>query len=352
MNTMVKRLSNLRWLSLAAAWIAWVLFMLPSPASAGDTLKGVKSRGVLRCGVSEGILGFSLKGDSGDWSGLDADFCRAVAAAVLGDGQKVKFVPLTAPARFPALKSGQIDLLSRNTTWTLGRESNLGTHFAGTLYYDGQSFLVPRSSKARRPEDLAESAICVTRGSTHEVNLADYFHSRGLSFKPILAESVLQAKEALFKGECQAYTADASILAATRLEAPEGVEAYVLMPDRISKEPLGPAVNRGDEQWLTIVKWVLFALIEAEERGITRENVHRIRNSSSDPAVMAFLDQDGRYGNALGIGPNWVVRVIETVGNYGEMFERNLGGGSPLKLERGLNRLWTRGGLMYAPPFR
>jgi general L-amino acid transport system substrate-binding protein len=351
MNTMVTRLSNLRWLSRAIALIAF-LFMLPPLASAGDTLKGVKSRGVLRCGVSEGILGFSLKGDGGDWSGLDADFCRAVAAAVLGDGQKVKFVPLIASARFPALKSHQIDLLSRNTTWTLGRESILGAHFAGTLYYDGQSFLVPRSSKARRPEDLADSTICVVKGSTHEQHLSDFFSTRGLSFAPIVTESVLQAKEALFKGECQAYTADASNLAATRLEAPEGGDAYILMPDRISKEPLGPAVNRGDEQWLTIVKWVLFALIEAEEGGITRENVHAIRSSSSDPAMMAFLDQDGRYAKALGISPNWVVRAIETVGNYGEMFERNLGGGSPLKLERGLNRLWTQGGLMYAPPFR
>jgi len=348
---MVTRLSNLRWLSRAVAWTAF-LFILPSLASAGDTLKGVKSRGVLSCGVSEGILGFSLKGDSGGWSGLDADFCRAVAAAVLGDGQKVKFVPLVASARFPALKSGQIDLLSRNTTWTLGRESILGAHFAGTLYYDGQSFLVPRSSKARRPEDLADAAICVVKGSTHEQHLSDFFSARGLSSAPILTESVLQAKEALFKGECQAYTADASNLAATRLEAPQGGDAYILMPDRISKEPLGPAVNRGDEQWLTIVKWVLFALIEAEERGITRENVHAIRKSASDPAMMAFLDQDGRYAKALGIGPSWVVRAIETVGNYGEMFERNLGGGSPLKLERGLNRLWTQGGLMYAPPFR
>jgi general L-amino acid transport system substrate-binding protein len=348
---MVTRLSNHRWLVRAVAWTAF-LSILPSLASAGDTIKGVKSRGVLRCGVSEGILGFSLKDDSGGCSGLDADFCRAVAAAVLGDGQKVKFVPLVASARFPALKSGQIDLLSRNTTWTLGRESILGTHFAGTLYYDGQSFMVPRSSEARRPEDLAGATICVVKGSTHEQHLSDFFSARGLSFSPIVTESVLQAKEAFFKGECQAYTADASNLAATRLEAPEGRDAYILMPDRISKEPLGPAVNRGDEQWLTIVKWVLFALIEAEERGITRENVHAIRNSASDPAMMAFLDQDGRYAKALGIGPNWVVRAIETVGNYGEMFDRNLGGGSPLKLERGLNRVWTQGGLMYAPPFR
>jgi general L-amino acid transport system substrate-binding protein len=329
-----------------------MLFILPSLASAGDVLTGVKSKGLLRCGVSEGILGFSIKNEGGRWSGLDADFCRAVAAAVLGDGQKVKFVPLIASARFPALKSGQIDLLVRNTTWTLGREANLGTHFAGTLYYDGQSFLVPRSSKARRPEDLADSTICVTKGTTHEVNLADYFKARGLSFQPIVAESVLQAREEFFKGGCQAYTGDASNLAATRLQAPSGPDGFALMPGRISKEPFGPAVNRGDEQWLTLVKWVFFALVEAEERGITRENVNSILNSSPDPAVMAFLDKHGGYGKALGINPGWVVRVIETVGNYGEMFERNLGDGSPLKLDRGLNRLWTQGGLMYAPPFR
>ncbi len=302
--------------------------------------------------MSEGILGFSIKDDRGGWQGLDADFCRAVAAAVLGDGEKVKFIPLVASARFPALKSGRIDLLSRNTTWTLGRESILGVHFVGTLYYDGQSFLVPRSGKARRPEDLADAKICVVRDSTHQQHLADFFSARGLSFAPVVTESVPQAKEALFKGECQAYTADASNLAAIRIEAPGGDDAYVLMPERISKEPLGPVVNGGDEQWLTIVKWVLFVLIEAEERGITRGNVHALRNSTSDPAVMAFLDRDGRYAKALGIHPDWVVRAIETVGNYGEMFERHLGGGSPLKLERGLNRLWSQGGLMYAPPFR
>ncbi len=349
---MVARFSCLGWFNWAVAWVVWMLFILPSLASAGDTLSGVKSRGVLRCGVSEGIMGFSIKDDSGRWAGLDADFCSAVAAAVLGDGQKVRFVPLFASARFPALKSGQIDLLARNTTWTLGREANLGTHFAGTLFYDGQSFLVPRSNKARRPEDLADSTICVVKGSTHEVNLADYFKTRGLSFEPIVAESVLQAKETFFKGGCQAYSSDASNLAATRLQAPAGPDAFVLMPDRISKEPFGPVVNRGDEQWFTIVKWVLFALIEAEERGITRKNVRTILNSTTDPAVMAFLDKHGGYGKALGIPPGWVARVIETVGNYGEIFERNLGGGSPLKLERGLNRLWTQGGLMYAPPFR
>jgi general L-amino acid transport system substrate-binding protein len=334
------------------AFAAWMLLMTPSLAAGGDTLSGVKSRGILHCGVSEGILGFSFKEDSGRWTGLDADFCRAVAAAVLGDGEKIKFVPLFASARFPALKSGQIDLLVRNTTWTLGREANLGTQFAGTLYYDGQSFLVPRSSKARRPEDLAGTTICVVKGSTHEVNLSDYFKVRGLSFEPIITESVLQAKEAFIKGGCQAYSSDASNLAATRLQAPGGADAFVLMPDRISKEPFGPVVNRGDERWFTIIRWILFALIEAEERGITRENVHSILDTTSDPAVMAFLDKQGGYGKALGINPGWVVRVIETVGNYSEMFERNLGGGSPLKLERGLNRLWTQGGLMYAPPFR
>lgn len=340
------------WLTCAVVWTAWIFFILPSLASAGDTLTGVKSKGILRCGVSEGILGFSHRDDSGRWTGLDVDFCRAVAAAVLSDSQKVKFVPLVASARFQTLKSGQIDLLVRNTTWTLGREANLGTHFAGALFYDGQSFLVPRSSQARRPEDLADTTICVVKGSSHEVNLSDYFKARGLSFEPIVTDSVLQAKEAFLKGGCQAYSSDASNLAATRIQAPEGADAFVLMPDRISKEPFGPVVNRGDEQWFTIVKWVLFALIEAEERGITREGVNAILNSSSDPAVMAFLDKHGGYGKALGINPRWVVRVIESVGNYGEMFERNLGEGSLLKLERGFNRLWTQGGLMYAPPFR
>jgi general L-amino acid transport system substrate-binding protein len=321
-----------------------------SPAHAGETLARVQSNGVVRCGVSEGIAGFSIKDSTGRWTGMDADFCRAVAAAALGDGEKVAFVSLFASARFPALKSNQIDLLARNTTQTLGREANIGTHFAGILYYDGQSFLVPAGSRVQQVRDLDGASICVLKESTHVVHLADYFKAQGLNYQPIIVESVHQARDEFFAGRCQAYTSDASTLAAIRIQAPGGPDGLRILPDRISKEPLGPVVNRGDEQWATLVKWVLLALVEAEERGITRANVRKVLETTADPAVQDFLG--GGYAKALGIGPGWVVRVVETAGNYGEMFERNLGGGSPLKIERGLNRLWNQGGLMYSPPFR
>jgi general L-amino acid transport system substrate-binding protein len=337
---------------LIAGIIVCAVALLPAQASAGETLARVQSNGVLRCGVSEGIAGFSIKDDTGRWTGLDADFCRAVAAAVLGDGEKVAFVPLFASARFPALKANRIDLLARNTTQTLGREVNIGTHFAGILYYDGQSFLVPAASRMQAVRDLDGASICVLKESTHVVHLADYFKAHGLDYQPVVVESVTQAKDEFFAGRCQAYTSDASILASVRIEAPDGPHKFRILPERISKEPLGPAVNRGDEQWFAIVKWVLLALIEAEERGITRENARQVLQTTTDTALQSSLDKDGGYAKAMGISPGWVVRIVETVGNYGEMFERNLGGRSALNIERGLNRLWNRGGLMYSPPFR
>jgi general L-amino acid transport system substrate-binding protein len=323
-----------------------------SPAHAGETLARVQSNGVVRCGVSEGIAGFSIKDAGGRWTGLDADFCRAVAAAALGDGEKVVFIPLFASARFPTLKANQIDLLARNTTQTLGREVNIGTHFAGILYYDGQSFLVPADSRVQQVRDLDGASICVLKESTHVAHLADYFKAHGLGYQPMILESITLAKDEFFAGRCQAYTSDASTLVSVRVEAPGGPDGFRILPERISKEPLGPVVNRGDEQWFALVKWVLFALIEAEECGITRENVRQVLQATTDPAMQAVLDKGGGYAKAMGIGPGWVVRVVEAVGNYGEMFERNLGSGSPLKIERGLNRLWNQGGLMYSPPFR
>ena len=321
-----------------------------STEHAGDILARVQSNGVVRCGVSEGIAGFSIKDAGGRWTGMDADFCRAVAAAALGDGEKVAFIPLFASARFPALKANRIDLLARNTTQTLGREANIGTHFVGILYYDGQAFIVPADSRVQQIRDLDGASICVLKESTHVVHLSDYFKAHGLGYQPGVVESVTQAKDAFFAGRCQAYTSDASTLAAIRVNAPVGPDAFRILPDRISKEPFGPVVNRGDEQWATLVKWVLLALVEAEERGITRENVRNVLATTVDPAVQAFLG--GGYAKALGISPGWVVRVVETVGNYGEIFERNLGSRSPFKIERGLNRLWNQGGLMYSPPFR
>jgi general L-amino acid transport system substrate-binding protein len=261
-------------------------------------------------------------------------------------------VPLFASARFPALQADEIDLLVRNTTWTLGREAFLGVQFAGILFYDGQGFMVPRRGKVRRIADLKGATICVVKGTTSEQNLADYFRAHGWTCQPLVLESVAEIRDALVSGRCQAYTSDASQLASVRMEVPEGTKRYTILPDLISKEPLGPVVRRGDEEWFTLVRWVLLALIQAEELGITRENVRALRDTSTDPAVQRLLGKTGGFGKALGVDNDWVVRVVGTVGNYGEIFERNLGRESVLNLERGLNRLWTQGGLMYAPPFR
>ena len=339
------------WATLTMCIVGVALGLIPASAGAGETLARVKSRKVVRCGVSEGLIGFSFKDAAGQWTGMDVDFCRAVAAAV-GDRVRVEFVPLFASARFPALQADEIDLLVRNTTWTLGREAFLGVQFAGILFYDGQGFMVPRKGKVRRIADLKGATICVEKGTTSEQNLVDYFRAHGWNYKPLVLESVAEIRDALVSGRCQAYTSDASQLASVRMEVPEGTKKYVILPDLISKEPLGPVVRRGDEEWFTLVKWVLFALIQAEEQGITRENVRALRDTSTDPAVQRLLGKTGGFGKALGVDNDWVVRVVGTVGNYGEMFERNLGRESVLNLKRGLSRLWTRGGLIYAPPFR
>jgi len=339
------------WATVTICTIGVALGLIPASAGAAETLARVKSRKVVRCGVSEGLIGFSFKDAAGQWTGMDIDFCRAVAAAV-GDRAKVEFVPLFASARFPALQADEIDLLVRNTTWTLGREAFLGVQFAGILFYDGQGFMVPRKSKVRRIGDLKGATICVEKGTTSEQNLADYFRAHGWNYKPLVLESVAEIRDAFVSGRCQAYTSDSSQLASVRMEVPEGTKKYIILPDLISKEPLGPVVRRGDEEWFTLVRWVLFALIQAEELGITRENVQALRDASTDPAVQRLLGNTGGFGKALGVDNDWVVRVVGAVGNYGEMFERNLGRGSVLNLERGLNRLWKQGGLMYAPPFR
>jgi general L-amino acid transport system substrate-binding protein len=339
------------WAALTMCAIGVALGLIPASAGAGETLARVKSRKVLRCGVSEGLIGFSFKDSAGEWTGLDVDFCRAVAAAV-GERVKMQFLPLFASARFPALQADEIDLLVRNTTWTLGREAFLGVQFAGTLFYDGQGFMVPRKGKVRRIADLKGATICVDKGTTSEQNLADYFRAHGWSYKPLVLESIGEIRDAFVSGRCQAYTSDASQLASVRMEVPDGTKKYLILPDNISKEPLGPVVRREDEEWFTLVRWVLLALIQAEELGVTRENVRALRDTSTDPAVQRLLGKTGGFGKALGVDNDWVVRAVGTVGNYGEMFERNLGRESFLKLERGLNRLWKQGGLMYAPPFR
>jgi general L-amino acid transport system substrate-binding protein len=325
---------------------------LHAQADAGDTLTRIKTRGNVRCGVSDGIPGCSSKEPDGRWSGMDADFCRALAAAVLGDPAKVDFVSLSASARFPSLKAGEIDVLVRNTTWTLEREATLEVMFAGVLYYDGQSFLVPAKSDAWDLSHLNGAKICVLKGTTHEANLADLFRARNWSYQPVIVESQTKAAETLFSGQCRAFTSERPQLTAMRLKAPGGPGEYLVLPDQISKEPMGPVVRRGDDEWFTLVRWVLFALIRAEETGITQGNVSSRLAGQMDTLARRWLELDGISSKALGIPPGWAVRVLQTVGNYGEMFERNLGMESVLNLDRGLNRLWTQGGLMYSPPFR
>jgi general L-amino acid transport system substrate-binding protein len=345
-HAVFRKLLTVFWSAVAAMGV------LPTAVSAGDTLARVRSAGVVRCGVNNGLEGFAVKDEAGRWSGMDVDFCRAAAAAVLGDSEKAVFTPLMASARFPVLKSKQIDLLLRRTTWTFGREAGLQVHFAGTLYYDGQGFMVARSGAARALPDLDGAAICLVKGTTHEQNLDDFFKAHGLAYRPLAGESTAAAMQAYLKGDCTALTGDASALAAMRMQAPGGAAAHIILPAMISKEPLGPVVTRGDEEWFTIVKWVLFALIEAEERGVTSANVRKLQEAADDPALAAFLGKTSGPGKAIGLSADWVARVVESVGNYAEIFDRNLGRQSPLRLDRGFNRVWKDGGLMYSPPFR
>jgi general L-amino acid transport system substrate-binding protein len=331
--------------------IAFALGGISLWAEAGEVLTGVRSKGAVRCGVSDGLLGFSLKEPNGRWSGLDADFCRAVATAALGNPEKVVFVPLITSARFLALRTGQIDLLARHTTWTFGREVGLGLHFAGILYYDGQGFMVTRKSGIGKIDNLNGATICVEAETTSEENLDNYFRTRGWKYQPVLVKSLAEAMAAFSAERCRAYTSDRGQLASARVTAPTG-GAYVILPGEIAKEPLGPAVLRGDEEWFTLVKWVFFTLVAAEEYGITRDNVQAKQQQGTDLMLKDFFAASERYSKALGVKPDWAAKTVESVGNYGEIFERNLGAQSALKLERGLNRLWTRGGLMYAPPFR
>ncbi len=337
---------------LTACMVFLAAILNTTTAWAGQTLDRVRANGAVRCGVSEGLPGFSLRDKAGHWRGFNVDFCRAVAAAALGNPDKVAFVPVTTASRFPILLSGKIDLLMRNTTQTFEREAALGVHFVGTYYYDGQAMMVPRRSGFHKFADLQGATICFEKGTTHLTNLSDYFQQRGWTYKSLVLDNLPGMMEAFFRGQCQAVTSDRSQLAAMRVLAPSGPQGYDILPEIISQEPLGPVVRRGDEEWLTLVKWVLLALIEAEELRITQANVHAMQKNSNDPALRRFLDSQGLPEEALGISPGWVVRVLEAVGNYGEIYERHLGSQSELKLERGLNRLWNQGGLMYAPPFR
>ena len=334
---------------LGVAALGWT-----ASAASATTLDDVKAKGFLQCGVNTGLAGFSAPNDKGEWTGLDVDFCRAVAAAVFGDGTKVKFTGLSAKDRFTALQSGEIDLLSRNTTWTISRDTALGLNFAGVTYYDGQGFMI-NSKKlpgVNSALQLSGAAICVQSGTTTELNLADYFKANKMEYNPVVFEKLEETNSAYDSGRCDVLTTDQSGLYATRLTlaAPDD---HVVLPEIISKEPLGPAVRQGDDQWFDIVKWVHFALLNAEELGITQANVDEMKNSDN-PEVKRVLGEeaDTKIGTDLGLTNDWVVRIVKAVGNYGEIFERNVGQGSPLKIARGINAQWSKGGLQYAPPIR
>ncbi|MFN7570772.1 MAG: amino acid ABC transporter substrate-binding protein [Betaproteobacteria bacterium] len=332
--------------------LASAALAVSAPAFAGKTLDAIKARGQVVCGVNTGLAGFSQADSNGNWSGLDVDICRAIAAAVLGDGNKVKWVPLNAQQRFAALQSGEIDVLSRNTTWTLTRDASLGMFFTGVTYYDGQGFMVPSKGKVKSAKQLKGATVCVQSGTTTEKNLTDFSRANNLGIKPVVFEKVEAATGAYFAGRCQAYTTDASGLASVRNKEAKNPADHIILPELISKEPLGPSVRRGDDEWFTIVKWVVFGLIEAEEYGITQANVLAEKAKSQDPVVMRILGTSEDTGKLLGLDKDWMVNAIKTTGNYGEIFERNVGPKSALGLPRGVNNLWSKGGIMYAPPVR
>ncbi|MCL1476351.1 amino acid ABC transporter substrate-binding protein [Marinobacter sp. M3C] len=314
------------------------------------TLDDVKSRGYVKCGVTSGLPGFSQPDKNGDWTGIDVDTCRAVAAAVLGSGEKARFTPLTAKERFTALQSGEIDVLSRNATWTLTRDASLGVNFTGTNYYDGQGFLVNKALGVDNAEQLDGATVCIQAGTTTELNLADYFRTKGMKFNPLVFDTSEQTVSGFAAGRCDVLTSDRAQLAALRSKL-EDPSSAVILPNIISKEPLGPSVRQGDDQWFNIVKWALFVQINAEELGVTQANVLEMK-SSTNPEIQRLLGTTGDMGEKLGVPADFGFRIIESVGNYGEMYDRNVGPDTPLGLDRGLNALWNNGGIMYAPPIR
>jgi len=336
---------------LAAALLASGATLITASAHAGKTIDAIKQRDQVVCGVNTGLAGFSAADSQGNWVGLDVDICKAIAAAVLGDAKKVKWVPLNAQQRFTALQSGEVDILSRNTTFTLTRDASLGLYMTAVTYYDGQGFIVTKKSKITSAKKLVNAEICVQSGTTTEKNLTDYFKSINVKMKPVVFEGFEASVKAFFSGRCQAYTTDASGLASIRNKEAANPDDYVILPELISKEPLGPMVRRGDDEWFTIVKWTIYALLEAEEYGITQANVDQMK-SSQEPPVQRILGTSEDTGKLLGLDKEWAYRAIKAGGNYGEIFERNVGPTSALKLPRGLNNQWNKGGLQYAPPIR
>jgi len=328
----------------------WLLIFLvfSGNALAQSTLDSVKAKGFLQCGVSTGIAGFSAPDSKGVWRGIDVDVCRAIAAAVLGDAAKVRYTPLTTQQRFTAIQSGEVDILSRNTTWTLARDTTLGLNFVGINYYDGQGFMVQRKLNVKSAKQLNGATICMQPGTTTELNLADYFRANKMSFKPVVIEKLEEVLNAYFNGRCDAFTTDHSGLISLRGSRAAKPDDHVILPEIISKEPLGPAVRHGDDRWFDVVKWSMFAMIEAEELGLSSKNIGK-EASSINPTVQRFVGGSGDIGKMLGLDNKWAFNIVKQVGNYAESFDANL---TPLGFERGLNRLWNQGGLMYAPPIR
>jgi len=317
---------------------------------AGETLDAVRKKGFIQVGVNGSLFGFGMPDEKGEWKGLDVDTARAISVAVFGDATKLKFTPLTAQQRFTALQSGEIDVLCRNATRTLTRETSLGLNFTQVNYYDGQGFMVPKKLGVKSAKELGGAAVCVLPGTTTELNAADYFRFNKLEWKPVVIENTAELAKTFFAGRCDVLTSDASQLAGTRATAPNP-DDYMILPEIISKEPLAPCVRHGDDQWCDIVNFSVLAMIEAEELGITSANVDEMLKSA-DPKIQRFLGVTEGNGKALGVDEKWAYNIVKMVGNYGEVFERNVGVNTPLKIQRGLNALWTNGGLMYSPPFK
>jgi general L-amino acid transport system substrate-binding protein len=343
-------MTSLKQLTLAAS-VAVAGLAASGVAEAGPTMDTVKKNGVVTCGVSTGVAGFSIADSQGKYTGIDVDFCKQVAAAVLGDATKVKYVPLSAQQRFTALQSGEVDLLARNTTVTLQRDAALGLDFALPNFFDGQGFMVPKKLGVKSAKELEGATVCVQPGTTTELNLADYFRANKMTFKPVVIEKLEEVENAYFSGRCDVYTTDRSGLASTRVSKAPNPDDQVILPEVISKEPLAPAVRHGDEEWYDVIKWVQYAAVEAEEEGINSKNVDE-KLKSDDPNAKRLLGVTPGMGKALNLDEKWAYNLIKQVGNYGEVFDRNVGKDSPLKLERGINDLWTKGGLMYAMPIR
>jgi general L-amino acid transport system substrate-binding protein len=341
------RFSPLKALALT---IPLALAVAANAPAAAQTLKAIKDRGNLVCGVSQGIIGFSAQSANSEWAGFDVDFCRALAAAIFNDTSKVKYVPLSTVDRFRALQSGDIDVLSRNSTWTMSREVDLGLVFAAVTYYDGQGFMVRKARHAASALDLKDAKVCVQQGTTTELNLADYFSANGMTYQSVVGSSPDEVIKAYDAGKCDVLTSDASQLHAERLKLSKPGD-HMILPDLISKEPLGPAVRQGDQQWLNIVKWTHFAMVNAEELGVSSKTIDEALKSVK-PKIKRLVGTEGDYGERIGLTRDWAARIVKLVGNYGEVYERNVGVKSRLGIPRGINERWTAGGIMYAPPIR